>query len=431
MNPAASDPVHLGLKEIAAHHPALEPIRMRLLPALARFQALQRPDGSIRPDAVAEARDELGAIIVYVWEVCVRLGQHDLADAFAHDACVWIEAGLHTPPAFDTTAATYRLPEPGAHTFFCGPVITANGPDPRGWFLECFWALRQEPAECGLLERRYPHPKNKCQSTRLIAGSRGFATGNCIVFFPENVATREPIRAQSYAVFFFNKFQKIFETITMPMARRVFGDSDLLAPDTPWRAAALPAETCYRARCVWGYLHDYYHHIGPRPFDAHIRVKTTWVCGLLEEIKVDCQTMLACLDDPEVPFAAEVFTFALLERMLRYPQQVDAQRNFDAATGVLLYEWLRAREALRLTPQGGLAGDADSLAAGLRDLVETITEFERLNDTTAYKDRARSFVRSLLPEGGEGERYALPPRFAGEMGLVPREEVLDFSRLPY
>lgn len=431
MNGAVRDPAKLNLEGITAGHPAWAPFHQRLLPSIARFQAMQASDGSIRPERIPEARNELVELVVHVWEVCIHLAQRELAEAFAYDARCWIEAGLHTRPGFDATAAAYRLPEPGAHTFFCGPVTTANGPNPRGWFMECFWALRQEPAECRTLERHYPHPKNKCQSTRLISGSRGFVTGNCIVFFPENVATREAIHSQSYAVFFFNKFQKIFETITMPMARRVFGDADILQPHVPWRAAGLPADACYRARCIWGYLHDYFHHIGPRPFDEHIQVKVTWFCGLLEEIKVDCQTMLACLDDPDMPFASEVFTFALLERMLRYPQQVDAQRNFDSATGVLLYEWLRARGALRARREGGLATDPESLADGLRSLVETITAFEKATDTAAYKAQARSFVRGLLPEGAKGERYALPARFASEMGLVPRAGTLDFSQLLY
>lgn len=42
----------------------------------------------------------------------------------------------------------------------------------------------------------------------LITGSEGFAQGNCLVFFPENVAAHHKITEQPYAMVFYNKMQK-------------------------------------------------------------------------------------------------------------------------------------------------------------------------------------------------------------------------------
>ena len=41
------------------------------------------------------------------------------------------------------------------------------------------------------IEEDLPHPENGCQSLKLLAGTKGFTEEKCIVFFPENVKTRE------------------------------------------------------------------------------------------------------------------------------------------------------------------------------------------------------------------------------------------------
>jgi hypothetical protein len=314
-----------------------------------------------------------------------------------------------------------RTPRPRA---WCRPA-------PRGHFLECFLAYREEPEECLRLERGYPHPKNKCQSARLVYGSKGIQEGNCIVFFPENIAAQKKVHHQDYALFFFNKFRAIYLSFTVPAAEQLFGPRDLITGEDRWRSIALSPEACYRARCVWGYRHDYHHHCGPRPFDENLQVKLNWFVGLLEEIKVDCQTMLTCLM-PEVPFGVEVFEFALFERMLRYPQQPDCTTNFDAGTGVLLFEWLFRSGAIKARGGQGLELSRDGVVAALKALVERIEELEHITDDAQYKVRAKAFVRTLVPEGEQpGERFRLPDAYRAHVGLKPSSRILSFADMAY
>ncbi len=433
-----------GIHALRDRHPAARLMSRSLLPQVAAFRRLQDTDGRIPagggPTRAAAAwgdgaaRDpaaRLRGIAADVTELAGLLGTPELGPAFAADTEDWLAVGLRTPPRFDRTAAAYQVPDGDGHSFFCGPMTTANGPAPRGWFLECFWAYRQEPSAVQKLARRYPHPGSTCQSTRLLAASDGLATGNCIVFFPENVATAEPVRRQSYAVFFFNKFERIFAHLTLPAAARLLGASDAFTGAAAWQAGRLSTRQCYDARCVWGYLHDYFHHVGPRPFHENMRIKLTWFCGVLEEIKVDAQTIRLCQSDGAIPYRQEVLEFALLERLLRYPQQGDACVNFDAATGVLLYEWLRDREALVPHGDGTLRLDPEGVTAGLDALVETIEGFERDPDDASYKAAAKAFVRRFLPEGRPGDRFSLPDRFAAEVGLTPSADALDCRSMTY
>ena len=358
-------------RSLAALRRLLGPVAEAAMQAAAAFDALrplQDASGAVTGDPVLAARRLDGAVAA-VRAAAGLLGQEAFAAALAADVAAWRAAGLATPPLFDRTRDAYRPPAGDAPTLFAGPVLATNGPVPRGHFLELFLAWREEPAECKAVAADRPHPKNTCQSTRLIIASRGFAEGNCIVFFPENVAARGALAGQDYALFFFNKFHRIYREQTLPEVRRRFGPSDLLTGAADWVSGTLDEATCYRARCVWGYLHDCFHHRGPRPFDEQMHVKLTWFAGLLEEIKVDAETALACLDGA-VPHGEAILQFVLFERMLRYPRQPDATRNFDSATGVLLYEWLRDREAIRPAGGGRLTLDRGRLAEGLRALVD-------------------------------------------------------------
>jgi hypothetical protein len=405
-------------------------VRDEVLPRVAAFRALQRPDGTVA-GPTGTASDLLDRLVPAVRRAAELTGVAGIGEAFALDTRDWQARGLDQPPAYDRSLRVYRPPAGDGLTFFAAPLVATNGPAPRGHFMECFLAHREEPDECRRLERSHPHPKNKCQSMRMVRASRGFEEGNCIVFFPENVASSSKVEHQDYALFFFNKFQDIYLTLTMPVVERIFGEHDLVTGEDRWRSAAMEASDCYRARCVWGYLHDYFHHIGPRPLDENLRVKLNWFVGVLEEIKVDCQTMLACLE-PDVPFGTEVFEFALFERMLRYPQQPDWATNFDAGTGVLLFEWLRRQGALALDGGPRLRFDRASLTGALTGLIERIVELEREPDDAAYRARAKEFVRGMLPAPPEaGPRFTMPEGYRTLVDVTPADVDLTFTALAY
>lgn len=405
-------------------------VAREIAPRVNRFRTLQVPEGPVVRD-----RDLAAALLrelqPLVRRVCDAAGLPAFAQAFDQDAGRWLRDGLDGVPGFDACQVEFAPPANGGDAFFVAPMLATNGPVPRGKFLECFLLRREEPDECRTTAERYPHPKNRCQSARLLAGSDGIATGNCIVFFPENIATHARVEEQSYAMFFFNKFQRIYLHQTMPRVRRLFGERDLLFGEPSWVSAGMEPAACYRARCVWGYLHDRFHHCGPKPFDVNIRVKMNWFVGLLEEIKVDCQSAIALLEGG-LPFQREIFEFILFERMLRYPGQPDATTNFDAGTGVFLFEWLFRAGAIAVRQDGTLRIELAACLEGMQGLVDAVEDLERaVQDDTEYRQRAKSLVRGLLPEGEPGTRFALPESFARHARITAEDTLLDFHELPY
>ncbi|GAA3314041.1 hypothetical protein GCM10020331_005630 [Ectobacillus funiculus] len=96
----------------------------------------------------------------------------------------------------------------------------------------------------------------------------------------------------------------------------------------------------YEARVLWGYLHDYFHHGGVKPFDQHIQAKMNFFAGILEEVKVDCQSVLL-LHKNKYPFADQIIEFVLFERLLRYPSQIDAtKKTLTQGLAFFLLSWL-------------------------------------------------------------------------------------------
>lgn len=378
-----------------------------IVPRTRRLRACQRADGGFARERLDWAGEALADIGAHLRALTARLGCSELGQAIVADIAAWRAAGLDAPPDFHRTRETYRAPENGELTLYWGPTRMANAGGAHGYYLDGFVALREEPLACAALYDRFPHPRNICQSTHLLAGTPGFAEGNCIVFFPENIRTGTPVESQRYAVFFFSKFHGIYHGITLPAVWDYLRDPEM-------RSAELgPADT-YEARCVWGYLHDYFHHCGPRPFDRNLRLKTRWVNGLLEEIKVDAQTALAC-HEGGFAFAAEVLEFVLYERLLRYPMEADYPRNFDSGTGVFLLAWLMRHGALRA--DGGRARlDPEGAVEALTRLVTTVEDIERLPDDEAYEAATRGLVYDYLDAPTDpGARFAVPPMLRGSV----------------
>ncbi|MTD55518.1 hypothetical protein GKO32_16270 [Amycolatopsis sp. RM579] len=365
-----------------------------LIPDVDRFRARQADDGTIA-GATGEDRVLLGQIRDEACAWYERHGWHDQAAALAADVDDWLAAGLDTRPHFARTRDTLRVPEDGSAVFFLAPLQSTNSAPPVGKRLDCFFALRKEPAALPELALSYPHPKNNCQSLVLITGSAGFRQGNCLVFFPENVAAHDKITEQPYAMFFYNKMRKIHETYALP------GAAAVLTPESlPRASTGLDPDVCFEARAIWGYLHDSMHYQGLWPFDEHISLKMNWFVGLLEEIKVDAKTVLACADNGVVPFAAEQIDMILLERVFRYPQADDATRNFDSGTGVFLYSWLREHGALAGSPADGglLRFDRAKTLDALREFVATVEKLEAdVTTDDAYRAAAKELVRRYLP----------------------------------
>ena len=394
----------------------------KLVPLVEELAALERDDGSIAPPDHERARalvEEVAGLGATLAEAC---DQDAYATALRQDIASWQARGLDTSPDFARARDAIHAPEDGMPFFFLGPLRLANGARP-GWRFETFLSLREEPSDPAYLAlyRRYPHPSNICQSSHLLAGSSGLTRGNNIVFFPENIKASIPVDRQKYAIFFFNKFRRIFNEITIPAVQAATQDLKVENPtgDDP--------RACYKARCVWGYLHDYFHHQGPRPFDTQVAIKTRWTTGLLEEIKVDLQSLLACLRDDVVDGRA-VAEFILLDRAFRYPLEPDWNRNFDSGTGLILLARLIEAGAARLTDTGRVRIDPDRLMGAAERFIFEIEALERLDDE-GYPAGAKALVRRYLPEPGDaGARFDRPSPLAGSaMTTLPPPAALAFS----
>lgn len=377
-----------------------------VVPLTNALRALQDTDGCIMGDT-ARAGELLERLRIVVSRAYTLVEAPDmLAASFNADVDRWLSRGLSTPPVFDHTLQNYCFPQAGALTFFIAPLKLPNGPTPSQTRLECFLARRQEPEELEELNRIFyqqPDKPLQRQSCRLLTGSEGWMEGNCYVFFPENVSTLEKTTSQHFALSFSNKFERIFRTETLPRASTVF------QPQV-WFASRLSSSDFYRVHCMWSYLHDHFHQCGPRPLDKHLRVKMNFFVGLLEEIKVDSQAVAACYEK-SLPFGREITEFIIGERLLRYPNQPRATSNFDAGSGMLLFEWL-FKQGDGLYQQGhSLVIDIDACVASMAQLAEEIEAIELNEDDMHYKSQAKAFVRKFLPANQNGERFAIPSNY--------------------
>jgi len=395
-------------------------VQDEIAPAINRLRVKQDTSGRIVQDN-EQAVALLDSMRKPVQKVFLALGMRDMAAAFEADVAEWILRGLDQPPRFDRSLAVYAPPADHELTFFAGPFVCTNGPTPTGYFMECFLAERAEPGELLKLAAQMPNPLYMGSACRLLAASTGLMKGNCIVFFPENVATATKVESQTFALFFFNKSHHIFFKETLPLVRDLLGPM-ALATEKMGQAAA------YDALGIWSYLHEYYHHRGPRPLHKNLRTKMNFFAGLLEEIKVDCQSVILCKQSG-LPYAREVMEFVLLERLFRYPHQPNPANNFDAGTGYYMFEWLRQNGYGLAAINGKLSIDMEKCIEGMVVLVRQIEALEAIPDDQAYKAAAKQMVQQILLAGQNGERFIIPPAYVAALGETHALPELDFAEM--
>lgn len=385
----------------------------------------QSSDGSFN-DNLDLAKVKLGQIAKLIGDIGDVLDLKDYAQCIIKDIKSWVEEGLSSTPDFLRTRNGFAVPGDKQLTFFFGPYLLANASSKRSHRLEFFLTFRDDPDISEYIQNAYPHPRNICLSTRLIAASDGFIRGNCVVFFPENIKSKTGLTDQEYALFFFNKFRNIYLDITIPTVDKILGKNNHLFEGDGWLSTNLAPQAFYEARCVWGYFHDYYHHLGPKPFNKFIKLKINWYAGLLEELKVDSQTVLCLLDDETIPYRKAVIEFVILDRAFRYPQQPDAESNFDSGTGVFLLEWLERKGALKFDTETGKGTMSWPLVMdSLRTLVDQITALEELDDKL-YLDECKKFVQDVIGPGSDTKRYTLSDKYKNLFKNVEKKDI-DFS----
>ncbi|WP_375703427.1 hypothetical protein [Bartonella sp. AD13SXNS] len=109
-------------------------------------------------------------------------------------------SGLSTPPQFDNTLTAFKAPLPDAPLFFLAPMRATNEPDPEGSWLKLVQdTIMKRSIYASKYTKNYVSP---FQYIKMGIATKGFLEGNCIVLFPESVATAQKIDKQAFALFF-------------------------------------------------------------------------------------------------------------------------------------------------------------------------------------------------------------------------------------
>ena len=373
-------------------------------PLIDDFQRYQRADGSVEPSHRGAADVALTAL---------RDALHGSAlfparsrDAFDHDLAKWRAAGLDSVPLFDASRDAIEGPGDKELSLFAGPAFMPNS-GTRAPLFQLVLIMRDEPESLDEVRRTYPHLQSACQSTRVLTGSRHAREGQCVVLFPENVLASSAVIRQKFAWFFMNKHVPTYQWTLDRIHERCGGN--LFAEGDPLASPQLDHEGVYDTRCCWAHLHEHHHQVGPRPLARNLALKTQAYTGLLEEMKVDCQSVQACLRDATIPYRWEVIEFVLFDRLFRYPCADDAERNDDSGAGILMGTWLLRHGVV--TPAGDgrvqLASRAEAGRA-IDELVGEILALEEL-DEAAYTKGSREFTLSVLdPPEQDGDLFAKP-----------------------
>lgn len=166
--------------------------------------------------------------------------------------------------------------------------------------------------------------------------------------------------------------------------------------------------------------------------NENLQSKMNFHSGILEEIKVDCESILT-LDKYSLPYKNELLEFVILERLIRYPGQPDALTNFDAGTGYFLFEWLIENgNSLKINKSENLEINFELMLEDITKLVEEIKTIEKIDDDEVYKKSSKALVMKYLPSGKEGNRFSTPTRYRmlSERVVLPAGN-LDFKSMSF
>jgi hypothetical protein len=149
------------------------------------------------------------------------------------------------------------------------------------------------------------------------------------------------------------------------------------------------------------------------PIPEYLSCKSSKPLAALEEMRVDVLSMLACLNDEQLPREEALFAyeFILAERLLRYAVEGYPRPNYDGVASQILFNYLREAGAIRL--RDGLIHLTPSLPDALAAFADDVAAIE-----------AR--VHSQPPETVRRDLLA----FANHYANVDRT-TNDYDHLPY
>ncbi len=381
-------------------------LTQRAVPHVHELQRYQRAGGAIDPQHLDAASTALGALEDVLCDSALYPERY--MEAFRQDAAAWRAAGLQSAPRWDASREATERPGDKELALYAGPAKLPNCGTDRPLF-QLVIAMRDEPDSLRDLRERYPRHETTCQLTRIIAGSRQATQGQCVTLFPEHIPASSPVVAQNFAWFFMNKHTPMYQGALATIHERC-GESLFLEGD-PLASTQLDYEGMYETRCCWGHLHEYYHQVGPRPFRSNREYKARLYTGMLEELKVDCQSVQACIRDTELAYRWEVLELMLFDRLFRYPAARDALVNDDSGAGVLLGTWLLRHGVVR-----SRLVSREEVMRAIDELVDEILALEELDDGEAYVKGAEELTMSLLdPPEKPGDLYSKPADWLSSM----------------
>jgi len=118
------------------------------------------------------------------------------------------------------------------------------------------------------------------------------------------------------------------------------------------------------------------------------------------------QSALLCLDSKvDIPNGDIVYEYILLDRLARYPLQVDSRNNFDAGTGFLILSWLIDENALEINNNKySLDIRSEKIQKSISKLIKAIESIEAIVDDEKYEEEAKRFTKCYL--GSERAKMA-------------------------
>lgn len=390
-------------------------IQNRVLSQVERLRALQRPDGSVETALHAQATQSVDALLDAL-ELVGPEFPHQKAyfEALGRDFRRWAREGCLKPDFSDSLAAFQPQTERihGREHLVLFPMYTPNASSATRF--EALVMRTPWPDWLARLESRaYSNPK--FVPGHLLAFTEGYAS-ECAVLFPETVSVAKR-GSNHFGVIFCDREARRLQRTALAASRAV---QLPLHPQLDCLLHSMPM--LLDTMALWDLIHDASHSLGELPFDPFmIRQRAPfWMYGL-EELRVDLRSFEEAtrLASEDFPFAQNVCSAIVLDRIFRFPITGPRVRNYDALGGQLLFAFLHQSDALEWS-NNRLTLHWDRLPGAMRSL--------RMELSALYKSGADCSKMALWLEAHDLICRYLRPNLASRWKKESRD-VTDESDL--
>ncbi|MFB9760243.1 DUF6421 family protein [Ectobacillus funiculus] len=254
------------------------------------------------------------------------------------------------------------------------------------------------------------YPSSVVLPVTVLGCTEGFKETMNVSLFPEFFVADAPIDDKNKVFYFTNRFEQRNQLLTKPVLERI------TTPGSLQFIKSASNEEIQEACIAWVYLHEYHHRTGVLPIPNFLSLKGSRSAASLEELRVDLHSILACMDlyfkkdfEKGLLFAEVIF----IERLLRYPIQIDPNQNFDSRASQLFHTFL---SDLGIEVFDGELINIDIVEARetLQKMVSFIDMFERqiarLTPAEA-KTQIEHLCRSLGGYNAETKEYERMPMY--------------------